>query len=119
MRTLSAVSHLKVNLLPYCDDTNRAAGLRGWLSRPVAFRCKGDLVFPIFPNASVHRGACTFPSPGFSGKVQPEVYGLPKKSRLLSLTLGSAACCPAASHSLRSVFSRCAAAVKEALLKFQ
>ena len=34
--TLNAVSHLRINMHPYCDDTNRAAGLRGWWSRRVA-----------------------------------------------------------------------------------
>ena len=36
------------HLPPYCDDTNRAVRLRGWLRRRVAFRCEGDLVF-AFP----------------------------------------------------------------------
>ena len=121
MRTLSAVSHQQVNLLPYSDDnTNRAAGLRGWLSRRVASGARvtscSHSYRQFFPNASVHSGACTFPSPGFSWKVQQGVYGLPRESCLLSPTLGSAASSSAASHSLRSAFSRCAAAVKEALL---
>ena len=37
-RTLSAVSYLRVYLCPYCDDTNRAAGLRDWWSRRTDFR---------------------------------------------------------------------------------
>ena len=37
-RTLSAVSHLRVNLSPYCDDTN--SRLRCWWSRRVASRAR-------------------------------------------------------------------------------
>ena len=55
----------------------------------------------------VFGGACTFPSPRFSWKVQPGVYGLPRESRLLSPTLGSAA------YSCRSVWRALVACLTE------
>ena len=82
-------------------------------------RCEGGNYRQFFPDASVHSGAYTFSSPGFTWKVQPGVYGLSRESRLLSPTLGSAAYISTAPHSLRSASSRCAAAVKEALLQIQ
>ena len=105
-----ASSHLH----PYCDDTIRAARLRGWLSKRLAFgarvtscssfRFTGGKLSPVFPDASVHSCAHAFSSPEFSWKVQPGVYGLPREARLLSPTLGFAACSSAASPSLCSAW---------------
>ena len=109
------LSFTSSHLPPYCDDANRAARLRGWLSRRVASGARatscshscsnrGNLC-QCFPNAHVHCGVCTFSSPGFPSTVQPGVCGLPRESRS-----------SAASHSLRSAVSLCAASAKEVLL---
>ena len=47
--------HLRVKLPPPCDETNRAAGLRGWWSRR-GNRCKGDCAF----TSPVCRGKLSF-----------------------------------------------------------
>ena len=126
-RTLSAVSHLRVKLPPYCDDTNRAAGPRGWWSRRVASgarvtscshsRFEGGNYRQFVPDASVHSGACHVSVTrifleGAAGSVRP-LKGVSSICHTLS---ASAAYSSAAPHLLRSASSRCAAAMKEALL---
>ena len=111
--------HSSLSSLPRCCDeipTERPGYAVGWAGGllPVQGRprvripaLKGETV-ANFSNASVLSGACTFPSPRFSGKVQQGVYGLPRESPPLLPTLGSAAYSSAPSHSLvqRSRFAR-------------
>ena len=75
------MSHLKVNLLPYCDDTNRAAGLRGWLSRLVASgaratscshsRFEGRNYRHFFPTLPFTAARARFRLEGAAGNVRP------------------------------------------------
>ena len=95
--------------------TTERPGYAGWLSRRVASgawvtssshsRFEEGNYRQFFPTLPFTAARAHFRHPDFLGGV----YGLPRESRLLSPTLGSAAYCSATSHSLRSAFSRCAA----------
>ena len=125
-RTLNAVSHLRVNLPPYCDDTNRAAGLRGWWSRWVASgarvtscshsRLKGETIANFSPTLPFTAARTRFRHPDFLGRCSLEctafqgslVYCRPPWASQRAVLLLSPALC--------SVFSLFAVAAKEVLL---
>ena len=81
-RTLNSVSHLRVNLTPYCDDTNRAAGLRGWWSRRVASgarvtscshsRFEGETIANLSPTLPFTAARTRFRHPDFLGRCSRE-----------------------------------------------
>ena len=65
---MSAVSHLQVNLPPYCDDGDRAAGLRGWLHS----RFEGTNYRQFFPTLPFTAARARFRHPHFLGRCSRE-----------------------------------------------
>ena len=102
-RALNAGSHLWVNVLPYCDDTIRAARLRGWWSRRVASgarvtscshsRSQGGNYRQFFPALPFTAALARFRHPDFLGRC----------SRECKAFLGSLVCCRPPRASQRAV----------------